>query len=181
MRRIVMLLTALSLFVPGLIVGFARAMQTPQDISVPATHTSTLPAPIEAIIAGYANQCHRLGGTLAAGADRPQIMTGDFDGDGKPDYVLNPQNLRCSAAATAFCGNGGCQITIAVSGNNYREPITVLGGQPTLVQKPSHTTVVVWVHGTNCNLLSREKACWANYSWIDGKANTIYQARPRSD
>jgi hypothetical protein len=140
---------------------------------------STLPAPVEAIIAGYANQCRKLGGALAAGAERPQIMTGDFDGDGMPDYVLNPQNLRCSAAATAFCGNGGCQITIALSGNNYQEPITVLGGQPTLVQKASGTAVEIWVHGSNCNGFDRESACWGNYSWIDGKATTTYQMRPR--
>ena len=95
--RIVILLTALGVLV------------------ISAAADSTLPAPIEAIIAGYANQCHQFGGTLVAGADRPQIMTGDFDGDGMPDYVLNPRNLRCSAAATAFCGNGGCQITIALS------------------------------------------------------------------
>jgi hypothetical protein len=140
---------------------------------------STLPAPIEAIIGGYANQCHQLGGALAAGADRPQIMTGDLDGDGVPDYVLNPQNIRCSAAATAFCGNGGCQITVALSGKNYQEPITVLGGQPTLVRKQSGTTVEIWVHGSHCNGFDREKACWASYSWIDGGATTTYQLRSR--
>lgn len=158
MRRIVILLAALGLLGIG---------------------ASTLPAPIEAIIAGYASQCHQLGGALIAGADRPQIMTADFDGDGMPDYVLNPQNLRCSVAATAFCGNGGCQITIALSGNNYEEPITVLGGQPTLIQKTSGTTVEIWVHGSNCDGFDREKACWAIYSWVDGKANASYQMRPR--
>jgi hypothetical protein len=159
--RIVILLTALGV------------------LAISAAAASTLPAPIEAIIAGYANQCHQFGGTLVAGADRPQIMTGDFDGDGMPDYVLNPRNLRCSAAATAFCGNGGCQITIALSGNDYQEPMTVLGGQPTLVQKASGTIVEIWVHGLNCQGFDREEACWAIYSWVDGRPTTTYQMRPR--
>jgi hypothetical protein len=176
-RGIVIPLTAFSL----LLSGAAMQASEQREIRVGPASTLMLPAPIEAIIAGYANQCHQLGGALAPGADRPKIMTGDFDGDGMPDYLLDPQNLRCSAAATAFCGNGGCQIAIALSGSNYREPIIVLGGQPTLLQKPSSTTVEVWVHGSNCNLLDRGNACWASYSWIDGRANTTYQARPRSD
>jgi hypothetical protein len=185
MRRIGLLLAALSLVVlggamPVQAAGFESQTGREQG-AVAAASALMLPAPIEAIIAGYTNQCHQLGGALVPGADGPKIMTGDFDGDGLPDYVLNPQNLRCSAAATAFCGNGGCQIAVAVSGNNYQEPITVLGGQPTLVQKPSGTIVEVWVHGSNCHVLSREKACWASYSWPDGKAKTTYQARPRSE
>ncbi|HLK84604.1 MAG TPA: hypothetical protein VKT99_24355 [Xanthobacteraceae bacterium] len=144
-----------------------------------AAAASTLPGPVEAIITGYVNQCHQLGGNLVDGAGRPQIMTGDFDGDGTPDYVLNPQNLRCSAAATAFCGNGGCQITIALSGHHYQAPITVLGGQPTIVQKPSGLTVEIWVRGSNCSGFDREKACWASYSWIEERATTSYQLRPR--
>lgn len=177
MHRIAIPLTALSLLIPG---SATQALQR-QEIRVALVSASMLPAPIEAIIAGYANQCHQLGGVLAPGADRPKIMTGDFDGDGMPDYLLDPQSLRCSAAATAFCGNGGCQIAIALSGRHYREPMIVLGGQPTLLQKPSSTTVEVWVHGSNCNLLDRGNACWASYSWIGGKVNTTYQARPRSD
>src|SRR5690348_143261 len=105
-HRTVISLTALSLFVPG------AAMQALEhrEIGVAPASTLPLPEPLETIIAGYANQCHHLGGALAPGADRPEIMTADFDGDGMPDYLLDPQNLRCSAAATAFCGNGGCQI-----------------------------------------------------------------------
>jgi hypothetical protein len=174
--RIVVPLTALSLLTPGAAI---QALQR-QEIPVAPSSASMLPAPVEAIIAGYANQCHQLGGVLAPGADRPKTMTGDFDGDGLPDYLFDPQNLRCSAAATAFCGNGGCQIAIALSGSNYRQPIIVLGGQPTLLQKPGSTNVEVWVHGSNCNLSDRRNSCWARYSWIDGTANTTYQARPRS-
>jgi hypothetical protein len=140
-----------------------------------------LPPAIQTIIVGYADQCRQLGGTLSAEDNSPLIMTGDFDRDGKPDYVLNPQNLRCSAAATAFCGNGGCQIIIALSGKGYQEPITVLGGQPTLIQRSDGTDVDVWVDSSNCKLKNKEKACWVSYSWKDGKVNESYRARPLPD
>ena len=164
----------------------APKADAPEGAAPPAAASSPeppwmLPAAIERIIAGYATQCRKLGGTLSADANRPQIMAGDFDGDGKPDYVLNPQNLRCSIAATAFCGNGGCQINIAVSGSGYHDPIAVLGGQPTLSQRSDGVHVEVWVDRSHCNVADRTKACWVDYSWRDGKLQTTYQASPRSD
>ncbi len=157
-----------------------RAMKAieQEENRVPST-LPTLPAPIEAIIEGYRDQCRQLGGTLADAATRPEIMTGDLDGDGKPDYVLNPQNLRCSAAKTAFCGNGGCRIIIAVSSNNY-QPIAVLGGQPTLVQKADGTDVEIWVHHTDCQA-DAGQACWATFAWVDGKVHKTYQVRSQHD
>jgi uncharacterized protein len=141
-----------------------------------AQSAARLPSAVEVITAGYVRECRQLGGSLAGDA-HPLTMTGDFDGDGLQDYVLNPQNLKCSAAATAFCGNGGCQIKIAVSGNGYQDPISVLGGQPTLSQGSEGTRVEIWVDGSHCNLSGREKACWASYGWKEGKVATTYQAR----
>lgn len=136
-----------------------------------------LPEPVEAIIAGYITQCAQLGGRLTAGADRPRVMASDLDGDGATDYVLNTQNLQCDGSATAFCGNGGCAIDIAVSGNGYRSPITALGGQPTISQRSDGTEVEIWVDGADCNLPDKAHACWATYSWPGGKVGTTYQAR----
>lgn len=160
---------------------FTRAMgfvsqeeNGPAVASTPAA--SALPAPVEKLIEGYASQCRQLGGTLT-GTNHPRIMSSDFDGDGKTDYVLNPQNLRCTAAATAFCGNNGCQIDIVASGNGYQKPIVAAGGSPTISQTEDSTNVEVWVDRSNCNLTDREKACWAIYSWKNGKISQNYQAR----
>lgn len=137
-----------------------------------------LPEGVEKVIAGYADSCKQLGGALVAGADRPLTMSADLDGDGIADYVLNPQNLQCSAAATAFCGNGGCQIDIAVSRDGFAAPIEAMGGMPTLVQSDAGTVAKVWVDSTNCPKATPEDACWASYAWVDGKHTVTYAAVP---
>jgi len=152
------------------------AMQTYSDLM-----NADPPAPtddVAAIVSGYADQCKALGGTLAAGADRPLTMTADLDGDGIQDYVLDTQNLQCDAAATAFCGNGGCQIDVALSSEGFASPVSALGGQPTLVQAETGTSLEIWVDGTNCDLPGgSSEECWATYAWTDGTLTPTYDAR----
>lgn len=137
-----------------------------------------LPQGVETIIADYADQCTQLGGTLSSAASRPLTMSADFDGDTRDDYVLNPQNLECSAAATAYCGNGGCDIRIAVSGNSYADPVSVMGGEPGLTQSDAGTAVLVWVSDSNCPALNDGEACWARYAWTDGEPAVTYAGHP---
>lgn len=137
-----------------------------------------LPPSIQNLVSGYDKQCRDLGGTLE-GTAQPMIASADFDRDSLPDYLLNPANLSCSAAATAFCGNGGCQIKIALSRDSYARPIDVLGGQPILMQKEKQTEVSVWVDGTNCNVSDRTKACWSVFNWSgEGVLKRVYEVRP---
>jgi uncharacterized protein len=137
---------------------------------------------VAAIVAGYAEQCSTLGGVLASGADQPWTMTADLDGDGLPDYVLNTQGLECSGSATAFCGNGGCQVDIALSSVGLADPTSVLGGQPTLIQAEAGTTLQLWVDGTHCGLEgSSNEECWATFAWTNGKLETSYSKRPAAE
>lgn len=141
---------------------------------------ATMPADVQTLASSYADQCKTLGGSLEAGADSPSYMAADLNADGIQDYVLNTQNLECSAAATAFCGNGGCQIDILVSSSDslYDQPVSALGGQPTLVQAETGTSLEVWVDGTNCNLPGgSDQECWATYEWSDGALTPSYAAR----
>lgn len=140
--------------------------------------TAAIPEGVETLIAGYADQCTKLSGKLAAGADRPLMMSTDLDGDGIADYLLNPQNLRCSTSATVFCGNGGCQIDIALSRDGFATPIEAMGGMPTLVQSDTGSIAKVWVDSTNCPKATAEDACWASYAWVDGKHTVTYAAVP---
>lgn len=137
---------------------------------------NALPGPVAGIVAGYTQQCQQLGGELAPA--QPFMLIGDIDGDGRADYLLDPQNLECGGAATAFCGNGGCQISIALSSNRYADPLAVLGGQPTLIQGESSVDVAIWVDGTNCHVKGTDQACWARLSWSGDKLHRAYEAKP---
>jgi uncharacterized protein len=155
----------------------AVAQQENGPVSQPPPQTSQLPAPVERAIGDFAGQCQKLGGTLAGGKSSPNVLSADFDGDGKPDYLLDPQNLRCTSAATAYCGNGGCQLAVYVSGNAYEKVATMLGGSPTIVQPQGNAFLEVWVSRAQCNLTAANKACWAIYSWKEGQMQTTHQIR----
>jgi hypothetical protein len=159
--------------------GITRAMNDVRRQSGATGPGSLLPAGVETVVAGYGEQCRKLGGTMT-GPNQPLMMSGDIDRDGKPDYVLNPINLRCSAAATTFCGNGGCQIGIALSSNDYTKPVTALGGEPTLAQRPGGTQLDLWVDRLNCKSADFKQACWATYAWNDGELTESYSTRPIS-
>jgi uncharacterized protein len=156
--------------------GVKRALAGSVDEQQAMGGFNGLPGPVAGIITGYAQQCQQLGGELEA--TQPFMLIGDIDSDGQADYLLDPQNIQCRGAATAFCGNGGCQISIALSSNGYADPLAVLGGQPTLIQGASSVDVAIWVDGTNCHLAGKDLACWANYSWSGGKLKQTYATRP---
>lgn len=155
------------------------AMQQFSDLQnqVPPV-TAPIPEGVETLISGLAGQCTKLGGTLNAGGDRPGLLSADLDGDGIADYVINAQPLQCSNSATAFCGNGGCQVQIAVSSEKFADPIEALGGMPTLVQAETGTTARLWVDSSNCPKATAAEACWATYAWVGGKHTVTYAAEP---
>ena len=142
-----------------------------------ASPASGLPGGVAAVVDGYAAQCRQLGGRMV-GAAAPLTMTADLDGDGQPDYVLDPVNLQCSGSATAFCGNGGCGIDVALSAQRYARRIEVLGGNPSLTLTGDGAVLLVLVDAANCNVPKWEKACLATYAWPQGKARLTYRAIP---
>lgn len=165
-------IAALKLSVDASMQQFTDLQNNAPPVTVP------VPPAIETLIAGYAEQCTRVGGKLSEGSDRPRMISSDLDDDGIADYLLNPQNLKCSSAATTYCGNGGCQITIAVSGDGFADPVEAMGGTPTMVQADTGTVAKVWVDSTNCPKATAEEACWATYAWADGKHSVTYAASP---
>lgn len=141
-----------------------------------------LPEAIWQIVQSYRDNCTQLGGTLAKGFDQPLVMTADLDGDRVQDFLLNPQNMQCSAAATAYCGNGGCDIRIALSSNAYDEPVEILGGAPTLKHSEAGTFLDVWVDSNHCENLPEEgNACLARFGWKDGELLLTYAKRNYED
>uniref|UniRef100_Q11M83 Uncharacterized protein n=2 Tax=Phyllobacteriaceae TaxID=69277 RepID=Q11M83_CHESB len=165
MRRVLFLSFALFLY------PFAASSEPLQWSS------ESLPDPVQSILTGYEKMCSDIDGKLESGFDQPMIMTGDIDGDGVQDFILNPQNMQCSAGATTFCGNGGCYISLALSGQNYAEPVTIMGGAPAISQSEEGTMLNVWVSNANCKTTEAASSCLGRYSWADGKLTTTYEAR----
>jgi hypothetical protein len=159
--------------------GIEAAMQQFFDLqnNTPPV-TAPIPPGVETIISGYAARCEELGGRLNTGSDRPAILTGDLDGDGIADYVLNTQPLQCSSSATAFCANAGCRVDIAVSSDGFADTIDAQGGMPQLVQRDTGTIAKLWVDRANCPNAKPEDACWASYSWSDGTSAVTYAVEP---
>jgi uncharacterized protein len=146
------------------------------DPGAPPWSNATLPVPITSIITDYQKMCSDIGGTLAAGAETPLVMTADLDGDGVHDFVLNPQNMQCSAAATAFCANDGCRITLALSRDGYADPATIMGGAPSLSQGEEGTVLEVWVANSNCTTDAQKSSCLGRYAWQDGELAVTHEA-----
>lgn len=124
--------------------------------------------PVDALLAGYSKQCGALGGKPVAGS-RPDVLTADFDADGRPDYLVDTTRLQCDGAATAYCGNSGCQVDIALSRQDYRTPVSLQGGQPTVTLGADGAMVAVWVDRSQCELPDRLHTCWSTLAWPGGK------------
>jgi hypothetical protein len=43
------------------------------------------------------------------------IQTADFNGDGRPDYVVDAGEMICAGASPLECGTGGCSIEVYIS------------------------------------------------------------------
>lgn len=149
------------------------------DPEIAPWSVARLPQALQEIAGAYGEECRKLGGTLKAGADAPALLTSDLDGDGVQDVVFDPRPLDCDGAATAFCGNGGCGIKVALSGNEYRDPVEIIGAAPTMTLAEQSPSLDVWVDRTNCSYTGHDKACWASYRWPTGGAPKIsYALRP---
>ena len=162
----------------------AQAMQNVYDQEnadpvIEPWSVGNLPEALQETAGAYGEECRKRGGALKTGADLPRLLTGDLDGDGLQDVVFDPQTLDCTGAATAFCGNGGCTIKVAVSGNDYRDPVEILGAAPTLTLTRDASSLDLWVDKTNCNFTGQDKACWATYRWPkSGRPEVAYALRP---
>ncbi|WP_210255195.1 lysozyme inhibitor LprI family protein [Ancylobacter pratisalsi] len=133
------------------------------------------PQPVMVQISALAGQCRELGGVIEGDAS-PQMMSADLDQDGKPDYLLNAQNLLCDGAATAYCANDGCDIWVDLSSADYA-PMKLRGSRPTLVQGTKSTKLDIWVDKSRCSSLPPAAACWGTWEWNGSSLTARYSAR----
>ncbi len=136
-----------------------------------------LPLPIQSIISSYADEYKQIGGTLKGDARVPEITTTDLDADGQPDYILNPRNLQCSESASLFCPNAGCDLRIAVSGNAYRDALSVAGGEAKITEGAHGKVVEILVQSFHCKRAKRTDQCVDSIAWSNHTLNEEFRIR----
>ena len=140
----------------------------------------TLPVEVSRLVAANAEICRKLGGKLDGGSDAPaSVRTQDFDGDGKPDYLIDKSQLVCVGAATAFCHNNGCDMEIALSAKGYRHPLKETGALRAIDDGPDGAVIRIEVDRSRCGAdLALEKKCLLVLAWHGGEVETDYQEDP---
>ncbi|MBS7546005.1 lysozyme inhibitor LprI family protein [Ancylobacter oerskovii] len=137
--------------------------------------TPPMPQPVMDTVGAFFAQCRDLGGELQGNA-LPQAMSADLDRDGRPDYVLDAQNLRCDGAATAFCANDGCDVAVNLSSAGYA-PLRLRGSRPTLVQGTEQASLDLWVDRSQCRDAAPGAACWGSWRWNGTALKPAYAVR----
>jgi hypothetical protein len=80
----------------------------------------TLPSRLREVIASDTAMCREQGGTVQLAPT--YLQTGDFDGDGRADYLIDQEGVTCSTAASLYCGNSPCPVYALVAADGFAEP-----------------------------------------------------------
>jgi hypothetical protein len=78
------------------------------------------------------------------------VQTADFNGDGRPDYLINEEKVKCPGSPPLFCGSGGCSSRLLLSTpNGYQTMFDGLSGTPTIDRSTQPPTLIIPTrHGT---------------------------------
>jgi hypothetical protein len=112
-----------------------------------------------------AAECREDGGTPGASPDF--IRSVDFNGDGRPDYVVDHGKFDCAGAVKRSCGSAGCSIDVFLSGKaGYRDRMSLSGYE-----------AVIDANGERPTLTLEGRDAVARYRW-NGKAFARQPGRP---
>lgn len=120
----------------------AGGVAASEPIPAAAVGDGTLPAPVREWVDQTTNDCREQGGRPKAAPD--YIRSADFNGDGKPDYLIDDNRFECKGGRMLNCGSHGCVFEVYLSGKNgyrrvgvnmnaYETTIETIGGRPTVV------------------------------------------------
>jgi hypothetical protein len=148
-------------------------------ITAAAAPAKPLPPEVRAYFDKARQECRQAGDKLHVTGEDGFAETADFNGDGKPDYIVQMASLYCpSLGASEYCGSAGCQIAILVSqGDRLREA----GGdnyQGFAITKPvgGKQSLAFAAHGTFCGHKSGADTCFGTMSWTPKGFKTTYTA-----
>jgi hypothetical protein len=95
----------------------------------------------------------------------------DFNGDGRPDYLLDYGEAECVGAGVTnpFCGSAGCTLDILVSeGGGYRQAFGDNVRSWSLATAGGRSVLVLALHGSACGR-SGHMECQRRLAWSGGK------------
>ncbi|MCA8883734.1 MAG: hypothetical protein KDA50_08315 [Rhodobacteraceae bacterium] len=124
----------------------------------------SLPAPLQQLLSQRQAECSGFDeGTLTL--EDGAVAQADLDGDGQPDWVLDESHLRCSSAASLYCGTGGCGVSFLV--NDVLS--THLAKGWALTELGPLRAVLLQVHGSRCGGIN-PTPCVEALVWDPGAA-----------
>lgn len=97
--------------------------------------------------------------------------TADFNGDGRPDYLLDYGESECvgGTMTNPFCGSAGCTLDILVSdGGGYRQAFGDNVRGWSLATAGGRSVLVLSLHGGACGR-SGHMECQRRLGWSSGK------------
>lgn len=87
-------------------------------VAIPAlAQTAAYPKDVQAVFDFHRKACMDDGGTDATFSDE-DVRKVDLNGDGRDDYIVHLQNAECLGNLGAFCGTGGCGMSILIARKN---------------------------------------------------------------
>jgi hypothetical protein len=133
------------------------------------------PQAVTAAIAEYEKLCAELESPRLIRSEG-FLRTADFNGDGKKDYLLDTASAECQDMPSAFCGTGGCTVTILVSQNGGYVTAFDSNIRTLKIRKQGKRDVLdVDFHGSACDKVGYE-ACPKRLIW-DGSKMAIRNRR----
>jgi len=106
------------------------------------------PAEVSAVIAGARKYCEDNGGKFAA--TPAAVRKAALNGDSRDDYIVDLNEASCDGVGGAFCGTGGCEISILVATPSGRF-VTVFNNQVLDYEILSETHAMKFqLHGSYC-------------------------------
>ena len=159
---------------PALVFG-AAIVAAP--IGASAEPAKPLPAEVRAYFDAAVKDCHDAGDRLRVTDETSFAETADFNGDGRPDYVVHYASLYCPAlGASEYCGSAGCQVAILVSDGDRLREVAGDNYQGFVITKPvnGRQNIAFAAHGTYCGHKTGADTCFGIMRWTAKGFVTTY-------
>ena len=97
----------------------------------------------------------------------------ELTGDDTPEQILDTQGLRCSTAASLYCGTGGCSIFVIAGGTAHK--FLVKGWR--VIEWGDDRILLTQVHGANCDGTNLRR-CYEALVWSEDGFRTVRPPAP---